>query len=57
MWIFLFGNISQGFRAIGPFDTADECADKCEAFEGWMMELTDELPETIVRAMREPDVR
>lgn len=45
MWIFLLGNISNGFTAIGPFADADECADKCEAFEGWMMELTNKLPE------------
>lgn len=48
MWIFLYGNISDGFTAIGPFNSADECADKCEGCEGWMMELKEKMPEIII---------
>lgn len=37
MYIFLMGNVSDGFEAIGPYDNADECALAHDGDEGWMM--------------------
>jgi hypothetical protein len=39
VWIFLQGNLSEGFKAIGPFANADECAEKCDGVDGWMMKV------------------
>lgn len=37
--IFLKGNVSEGFRAFGPYEDADEAMDLHDGEEGWMMEL------------------
>jgi hypothetical protein len=38
-FIYLAGNISEGFRAIGPFKDFDEVCEVCDNVEGWVMEL------------------
>jgi len=38
-FIFLAGNVSEGYKAIGPFDSFDQCCEGCEGLEGWVMEL------------------
>lgn len=38
-FIFLAGNLSDGFRAFGPYASAAEAADAHEYEEGWIMGL------------------
>jgi hypothetical protein len=39
MYIFLSGNISDGFIAYGPYLTLDEACDRHDGVEGWVMKL------------------
>jgi hypothetical protein len=38
-FIYLAGNVSEGFKAFGPFKSFDEACEECEGVEGWVMEL------------------
>lgn len=38
-FIFLRGNVSEGFQAVGPYPTFSECCHQNDAVEGWVMEL------------------
>ena len=38
MYIILYGNLSEGFKAVGPFPDYDEAAEACEVVQstlGW----------------------
>ena len=46
MYIILYGNLSEGFKAVGPFADFDEAADACDTVEAtlgwsqtWVMEV------------------
>jgi len=41
--IFLRGNISEGFKAFGPYESFDAAAAAHALDEGWLMELHSEL--------------
>jgi hypothetical protein len=38
-FVYLAGNVSEGFTAYGPFKDFDECCDECDGVEGWVMEM------------------
>ncbi len=38
-FVFMLGNVSEGFTAYGPYDSLDEACDTWEGAEGWAMEL------------------
>ena len=40
MFIFLAGNISDGFKAYGPYSTFDDVCEFHDMNEGWVMELS-----------------
>lgn len=44
-FIYLAGNISEGFEAYGPMDSFDDVCEIFDGMEGWVMELKD--PESV----------
>jgi hypothetical protein len=40
MFIWLLGNISDGYTAYGPYDTFDECCYEHDGDDGWIMQLS-----------------
>lgn len=40
MFIFLAGNLSDGFRAFGPYMSFDEACWAHDGQEGWVMEVS-----------------
>jgi len=38
-YIFLRGNVSEGFTAVGPYEDMDEAASAHDLEEGWLMSL------------------
>lgn len=52
MAVALYGNVSEGFTAVGPFPDFDSAAAWCEGrpLDGWVMTLT--APEELAHARR-----
>lgn len=38
-FIFLRGNVSEGYRAIGPYESFEDCCDAHDGEDGWVMEI------------------
>lgn len=42
-WVIIFGNLSEGFRIVGPFPSFDDAADYSTGVDhggsGWVMEM------------------
>jgi hypothetical protein len=43
--MFLAGNVTEGFRAFGPYSSFDEAAEIHDFEEGWIMELNTKTSE------------
>jgi hypothetical protein len=39
MFVFLAGNMSEGYVAYGPYSSLDYALDNCDGMEGWVMEM------------------
>lgn len=39
MFVFMLGNISEGYKAVGPFEDFDTACEWGEGYHGWIMEL------------------
>jgi len=38
MYVMLEGNLTEGFKAYGPYESFDDAADAHDGCEGWIME-------------------
>jgi hypothetical protein len=47
MFVFLAGNLSDGYDAFGPYETFGEAFDVNEWREGWVMELHQDGASTV----------
>ena len=39
MYVMLEGNLTEGFKAYGPYESFDDAADAHDCCEGWIMEM------------------
>ena len=52
MYVMLEGNLTEGFKAYGPYESFDDAADAHDCCEGWIMNMKPNHDEVAINISR-----